>query len=217
MTESIVCGALATLLALGAPCGSIYADLTQPGTYTASQSVGEALQLPDYPAGCEPVSLTIMLDAYSYDIGMPGIMLYFKRSDNDFVDAYWGSEYTEGAAYPPAVVYAADRYLMNQGSKLEAVDLTGSGWDAIEWLIEEGQPVMCWVTVGYHWPIWSDWEVDGWRMYANEHCVVLYGLEDGKAKVSDPLEGMIEVDAEQFRDVWERCGGMAVNLEMKGE
>ena len=217
MTESIVCGALATILALGAPFGSVYADLTTPGAYTASQSVGEALQLPDYPAGCEPMSLCILLEAYEYDATMPGIMLYFERSETDFVNAYWGSEYSEGAAYPPAVVEAANRYLLNRGSKMEAVDLTGVPWEAVEWLMDEGQPVMAWVTVGYHWPIWSEWKVEGRPMYANEHCVVLYGLEDGKAKVSDPLEGMIEVDAEQFRDVWERCGRMAVYLDSKGE
>lgn len=216
-SQSIVCGALTALLALGAPFGTVYTRLTEPGAYTASQSVAEYLQLPDYPAGCEPVSLCILLESYEYEASMPGIMYYFDRSQSDFINAYWGSEYSEGAAYPPAVIEAANRYLMHQGSKLEAVDLTGSGWDAIEWLMDEGQPVMCWVTVGYHWPIWSDWEVDGWPMYANEHCVVLYGLEDGKAKVSDPLEGMIDVDAERFRDVWERCGGMAVNLDMKGE
>ena len=212
-SESIVCGALAALLALGAPFSTVYTRLTEPGAYTASQSVAEYMQLPDYPAGCEPVSLCILLESYEYEASMPGIMDFFVRSQSDFVHAYWGSEYSEGAAYPPAVVEAANRYLSEQGARIEARDITGTYWGTIEALIGEGKPVMCWVTVGYNWPIWSDFYSGDWRMYANEHCVVLYGLDGSTAYVSDPLEGLIEVDAGTFADVWIRCGSMAVFIE----
>lgn len=212
-SQSIVCGALAALLALGAPFGTVYTRLTEPGAYTASRSVAEYMQLPDYPAGCEPVSLCILLESYEYEASMPGIMDYFDRSQSDFVNAYWGSEYSEGAAYPPAVVEAANRYLEEHGSELVAYDITGVPWSCVENLMAEGQPMMAWVTVGYDWPIWSAWNVQGMPMYANEHCVVLYGLENGVARVSDPLEGLIDVDADAFRDVWQRCGSMAVYLD----
>lgn len=211
-SKFIVCAALTALLASCAPLGNVYTDLAEPGAYTASQSVGEALQMPDYPAGCEPISLTIMLHAYSYDIGMPEIMRYFDRSDTDFVHAFWGSEYSEGAAYPPAVVEAANRYLLMQGSSLEARDITGAYWGTIEAMIGDGVPVMVWTTTDFKSPVWSGWDVDGWPMYANEHCVVVYGQDGSTLYVSDPLEGLITRPMGEFARIWEQCGSMAVAL-----
>ena len=44
----------------------------------------------------------------------------------------------------------------------------------------------------------------------NEHCVVLYGVDGDSVLVSDPLEGLVEGDAEAFAQIYEACGSRAV-------
>lgn len=187
----------------------------EPGDYTATDSVGIALQNPDYPAGCEPMSLCILLKSYSYDAVMPDIMECFDITEDDFVNGYWGDVYSVGAAYPPAVVTAANRYLAEQGSRLEANDISGYSWDYIKTLVTDGKPVMIWCTTDYQPPVYVDWEIDGEYMYANEHCVVLYGAENGAAYISDPLRGLIEVPEDEFGTLYGLCGSMAVCLNIK--
>ena len=52
--------------------------------------------------------------------------------------------------------------------------------------------------------------VESYEWYNNEHCVVLYGLEGETALVSDPLEGLVERDAQEFARIFEACGNMAI-------
>ena len=187
-----------------------------PGEYTATDSVGIAFQLPDYPAGCEPISLSLLLNSYSYDIGMPDIMNYFDKSSDDFVHAYWGDIYSVGAAYPPAVVEAANRYLAEQGSRLEAYDISNFSWDAIEKTVSEGRPVMLWCTSDYQHPYYyGKWEIDGYYMYANEHAVVMYDYDDTYVYVSDPLRGYTQFDKSEFETIWNLCGRMGVALYLE--
>lgn len=187
----------------------------EPGDYHATDSVGIALQNPDYPAGCEPISLTLLLNSYSYDIGMPDIMEYFDITTNDFVNGFWGSIYSEGAAYPGAVVTAANRYLEEQNSKLRARAISGYSWDVIKELVTDGKPLMMWCTTDYQPPIFMDWHIGNMYMYVNEHCVVVYGVENDVVYISDPLRGHIEVPEKDFSELWKLCGSMAVMLEIK--
>lgn len=183
--------------------------------YRATDNVGIAMQLPDYPAGCEPMSLCILLKSYEYDAVMPDIMDYFDMTSNDYVNGYWGSIYSVGAAYPTAIVEAADRYLVEEGSKLRATDLSGSSWSYISDLIQDGKPVMAWCTTDYQPPLYMDWVIEGQYMYANEHCVVVYKVENGAVYISDPLRGLIEVPAQEFEILWGLCGSMAVCLNIE--
>lgn len=183
--------------------------------YHATDNVGIALQLPDYPAGCEPMSLCILLKSYEYDAVMPDIMGYFDITDSDYVNGYWGSIYSEGAAYPTAVIEASNRYLKDQDSKLRGTDLSGSSWGYICNLVDKGKPIMVWCTTDYQPPIFVDWEINGQYMYANEHCVVMYKVDNGAVYISDPLRGLIEVPEEEFKTLWGLCGSMAVCLNIE--
>lgn len=40
----------------------------------------------------------------------------------------------------------------------------------------------------------------------------MYGLEDGRVLVSDPLEGLVSRDADEFGRLYEACGSHAVYL-----
>lgn len=186
----------------------------KPGDYVAKQSIGIAMQYPDYPAGCEPMSLCILLKAYSYEVTIPEIMSYFNVTDNDFLYGYYGSIYSEGAAYPPAVVMAANRYLNEQRSRLTAVNISLSSWDTIESYIREGKPLMVWTTIDFTDPDMLDWNIDGHHMYSNEHCVVLYDVDADSVYISDPIEGLIERPKQDFERIWKLCGSMAVMVDI---
>ena len=61
-------------------------------------------------------------------------------------------------------------------------------------------------------PVWSGWEVEGWPMYANEHCIVVYGIRDGEVLCSDPLRGLTSAPLGEWYAVWDACGQMAVAI-----
>lgn len=215
VTSNVVVSAIAAALIFSLSTPSYQVKL---GDYFAVDSVGVYIQMPDYPAGCEPASLSLLLKSYSYEANIDELMGYFDLTTDDFVHGYWGSIYSEGAAYPPAVVEAANRYLSEQGSRLEAREITGYNWDAIERLIFDGKPIMMWCTTDYAYPYYLDiWEIDGYYMYANEHCVVLYGVDEENVYVSDPLQGLISYPKEEFERIWVLCGSMAVILDISEE
>lgn len=175
-------------------------------------AVGVVLQLPDYPAGCEPCSLVSILKAYGYETDVDEVMGHFPEG-RDWVAGYWGSVYAVGAAYPPAVAAAADSYLSERGSNVRAVDMTGCSWGDVKRSLGLGRPVMAWTTTDGSSPVWSSTDDGPWPMYANEHCVVIAGAAGGVLRVMDPLEGIALRDEGDFAAVWEECGSMALTLE----
>ena len=175
----------------------------------ASRDVGSMLQMPDYATGCEVVSLINALHAFGVSMDFDEAFALFDKSGSDFVNAWWGDPYGGGgAAYPPAMEAAANRALL--GTPYRAEDVTGCGLQGIADCIQSGGIAIAWTTTDMQPPVWSGWEVDGWPMYANEHCVVLCGSAGGVVRVMDPLHGFVTVDEGSFRDVWEACGSMAV-------
>ena len=71
-----------------------------------------------------------------------------------------------------------------------------------------------WTTTDDAMPRWTGWTVDGWEMYANEHCCVVHGLdvEGGAVSVMDPLKGDRRMDIGAFNRIWTACGSMAVAI-----
>ena len=163
-----------------------------------------------YPAGCEVVSLINALHTFGIDLDFEHAYGCFDKSDWDFVNAWWGDPYTEGAAYPPAMVTAARRAL--QGTAIQVRDMTGCSVEDLTGVLDGGGVIIVWATTDDALPRWTEWEVDGWRMYANEHCAVLHGLEDGIASVMDPLKGDRRISADVFEEIWTACGSMAIAI-----
>jgi uncharacterized protein YvpB len=54
-----------------------------------------------------------------------------------------------------------------------------------------------------------DESADWW---INEHCVVLYGIDDETVYVSDPIEGYMVYDRDSFASVFEECGNRALYM-----
>lgn len=174
---------------------------------------GDTLQMPDYPAGCEIITLMNTLYAYGVNLTFDEAYALFDTSDDDFVDSWWGNPYIEGAAYPPAMVRAALRGL--EDTDYRAQNISGCTMDDIDEHTENGELVIIWYTVDGQSPRWTGWIINGYEMYANEHCAVIYDIEGDAVKLSDPTYGMTEMNYNDFESVWNECGSMAVVITRK--
>lgn len=182
----------------------------------------ELLQYPELPTGCESVSLTILLDYLGFDDLDKTTIVddYLPYSDN-FVVGFCGDPYIEqgGGCYAPAIVRAAQNYLDDHDSDMEAEDITGSSREEIYRLLAQEKPVLIWTTIYLSdkspTEIYNYYEGKEYEWDLNEHCVVLsgYNLWDGTVEVSDPLDGKVIRDAERFWEIYEEMGSMAVVIE----
>lgn len=172
--------------------------------------IGNHSQLPDYPAGCEIVSLMNALEHFDIHKTFDETFYYFNKSNVDFVNAWWGDPHIEGAAYPPAMTTAATRAV--EGTGIQVQDITGETIDDIRDIISREGVVLIWYTTDYGPPRWTNWEVDGYHMYDNEHCAVVYFMTDDDVCISDPLNGSISMNISDFDTLWKSCGSMAVAM-----
>ena len=182
--------------------------------------VPELLQYPDLPTGCETVALTIALRSFGCEIDAVTFASRYLILGDDLIRSFVGDPFSYGGAgiYPPGLVNSAGRYIDAAGASLAAFDLTGADMDALYRLIDSGCPVVVWTTYYFSPPRidYYPYEYDGHTVYwyDNEHCVCLYGYdtEKGFVYVSDPLQGKVAEDADEFADVYERIGRMAMVL-----
>lgn len=170
----------------------------------------EVVMQDDHPAGCEICVLQSALAYCGYHRTFDEVHALFRHSDVDFVTAWWGDPMTEGAAYPPAMASAANRAL--SGTAYRALDITGCTLEGIRDALGDGGIVLCWFTTDYAQPRWTGWWVGDWQMYANEHCILVYGIAGGTVYAMDPLRGKVAMDVSTFNGVWTACGSMAVEI-----
>lgn len=189
------------------------ASVAQPAR--SVRPVEEFLQYPaGLPAGCEPVSLTLALRSLGFDAAPEELIDEFLPVDETWTDpsSYWGSPYVAGGSFPTGIVNAANAYLAAQGADLQAVDASGADFEELSALAAEGVPVLVWTTMYGGEPEFTGQYIGSYAWYTNEHCVLMYGLEDGRVLVSDPLEGLVSRDADEFGRLYEACGSHAVYL-----
>lgn len=66
------------------------------------------------------------------------------------------------------------------------------------------------MTLRYEDPQLTGQLYGGYEWYYDEHCVVLYAVEDGMAFVSDSVNGRVKMPAARFFELFADCGSMAV-------
>lgn len=179
------------------------------------------MQNPELPTGCESVALTMALEYSGFEIEKTTIAdHYLEYSNSNFVSAFLGNPRTGNGAgcYAPGIKIAADKFLEAQGSDKVAEDITGTALSHLYRSIADGYPVIVWSTMYMHQPVYSEttYTLDDktYRWYGREHCVVLCGYDKEKniVTVNDPLEGIIERDADSFEDIYDAMGRMAVEI-----
>ena len=183
-----------------------------------SVDVPDTLQNPELPTGCESVALTIALSSLGYDLEKTEIAKnYLERGDN-FAISYVGDPFSPNGAgcFPPAIVRAANKYLIEKNDTRRGHNLTGTSLDDLCAYIDNGIPVIVWSSMYMQEPQFTGaiakYHGQQYEWYRSEHCVVLYGYDDEKSVylISDPLVGYVERDKAAFERIFEMTGTCSV-------
>lgn len=180
--------------------------------YIPAENVEVINQFPDYPAGCEFAAATMLLRSYRYDVDIEDLLDTMNYSDDNFVFTYWGDVKTQGAVYAPGLVICINNWLQENGAIFRSMNYSGISWSDVISTLESGRPLIMWYTSDYSSPQYTDFTSSGEYMYYNEHCFVVYGVEDGKIQVADSIHGYTEIEEATFQQIWNECGAMAIGL-----
>ncbi|MDY3919850.1 MAG: C39 family peptidase [Candidatus Limivivens sp.] len=201
--------------------------LEEPGASVQTSvelEMKELLQNPELPTGCESVALTSVLNYWGYPIAKTRLVdEYLIFSEDNFACGYVGDPYSDYGAgiYAPGLTDTANAFLEDQGSELEARDISGTDFEKLYDYVEAGYPVIVWNTMYMGEPMGTDsfCEYNGveYEWFNNEHCVVLMGFhkDSNEVVVNDPLEGILERNADTFEAVYNRLGQQAVLIREK--
>lgn len=185
--------------------------------------IDAVLQLPDYPTGCELISLTMALSYITGENVDTEILIddYLTMSSNDFINGFMGDPRREdgGGCFPPVIVKCANEYLEDCHISLAAVDATGITCQEIFDCIDNGLPVIMWTTMYMGEPQKQNHfiESDGisYQWYISEHCVLVrgYNQNDNVFIINDPLAGEVERDIDEFMGISDDIGNLAVIIK----
>lgn len=176
-------------------------------------------QNPELPTGCESVALTILLKYYGFtDLEKTTIASEYLIYDDNYVIGYCGNPFSYNGAgiYPPGLVKTANNFFDENQSTLNAKDITGSTPQTIYKYVANGTPVIIWNTIH----LYSNNPSGSYTTYKgttyhwdyNEHCVVMSGYDFNRNVViiHDPVDGIVERDADEFWERYENLGSMAM-------
>lgn len=191
-------------------------------------------QKPELPTGCEITAMTMMLQFYGYDVDK---MTMAEQYLPTLPLGTWTGE--DGVTYGPdlynyfvgdpklatgticgagALVTAANAYLADAGSSLQAKDMTGTPVSELYAYVSQGTPVFVCATGSMqdrreYRDTWytEDGRFMGWA--PKDHGVVLIGYTENTVIIGDPIAGLATYDRAQFEKVYAQRGSQAVILQ----
>lgn len=189
-------------------------------------------QYPELPTGCEVTALTMVMHFYDCDVSkiamasgyLPATAPSFWYSGGKmhgpdmefyFVGAPFSSEGIICGA--GAICTAANRYFEDTGTRLTAKDITGSTPRQLYSLVDQGVPVVVWVTIGMvdheDESVW--YTSNGRRMSygSNDHGAVLVGYGPTTVTIADPISGLVPYSRAQFEAVFRSRGSRCVIIQ----
>ncbi len=225
--------ALVRLTAMAALCVALLGGFRLYGRicrhFDVHLSVQAVLQDPELPNGCEATSLATLLQYKGFAANKLDLAYaYIPREDfTESSDGRLGPSPEHAYAGDPAtgrgfycfaapLAQGANRYLQEQGSSLQAVDITGVTVEGLKQYLHAGEPVAVWVTLDLSAPrtgsfSWTLRETgEEYIPYVNLHCVVLTGWGRGVCEIMDPLRGCRTVDQQAFIDCFVQMGSRAL-------
>ena len=187
-------------------------------------------QYPLLPNGCEAVSATMILQYYGFDITAQEFVdeylfmqpLYYENNilcGPDPSHAYAGNPYTvtDGlGCYAPVIVQGL-KDASDDTWKVE--DISGTALSDLEAWLEKDIPVILWATldmkdIEYYISLYSNGQY--FEYPAQEHCLVLVGMDDTHCYFNDPLyEKEISYDRKQVEKCYESLHRQAVVMYHK--
>lgn len=211
------------------------ADIEEPEAAASAkiENFPIVYQMPELPTGCEITAITMVLNYY----GLPAdkvemVTVYLPMLDstgtyygddglmygNDLGSYFIGDPTQDSgiACGAEAITVAANSYLSDCGSTLEALNCTGTTACELYEMVSKGIPVVVWCTIGmYDRVVEEGWYTENgdyvdWGIY--DHGAVLIGFDDDTVTIADPLAGEVEYSREQFEWVYEERGSQSVIL-----
>ena len=184
----------------------------------------EFCQYPDYPTGCESVSLYMLLNYYGVDVTVDNIYDLLPMGAQPYDDEngvrhganpereFVGdprSEYSYGVFNDPVAGVAEQ---IKPGVQTER----GVTIDRIKEILDTGNPVLAWYVsapmrdIMYRWT-WLDEEGELVTWPGGEHAVVVCGYDDDSITYRDPNAGTtVCIDYATFEKSFNELGGRIV-------
>lgn len=185
--------------------------------------IDPVLQMPDYPTGCEIVSLTMALRYFTgLQVSVDTLIDdYLSTTDNNFIIGFMGNPRSAdgGGCYPPVIVNCANRYFADNHMQLTASDASGITTSELYRTIDAGFPVLMWTTMYLGEPTFigpvQHYNGKTYEWYISEHCILVKGYipEENLLVVNDPLIGETEYDVETFMKISDTIGNLAVIIQ----
>lgn len=85
--------------------------------------------------------------------------------------------------------------------------------DEIFELVQDGIPVISWITNDGKLPQWTDNKIGKYSEYANQMTAIVCGVDGNDVILSDPLHGIVSIDIDEFTVLYEACGCHALWLK----
>lgn len=184
----------------------------------------EFCQYPDYPTGCESVSLYMLLNFYGVDVTVDQIYDLLPMGAQPYDDEngvrhganpereFVGdprSEYSYGVFNEP-IAKVAEQFM--PGVKTEKAATV----DDIKAILDTGNPVLAWYVsapmrdIMYRWA-WLDENGELVHWPGGEHAVVVCGYDDTSLTYRDPNAGTtVIIDYDTFAKSFSELGGRIV-------
>lgn len=189
-------------------------------------------QMPELPTGCEVTALTMALRFYGYDVSKTEVARRYLPTEYPYLS--YGSDgnlygpdlnqYFVGDPFSdwgyicgvPAILTAANDYLVVQGGGHTAINVSGSAPEELYALVAQDTPVVVWVTI----EMADRYTPEGWYTESgeyvdwstNDHGAVLVGYSEETVTIADPISGLIKYDRQQFESVFESRGRQCMIL-----
>jgi len=189
------------------------------------------MQKPELPQGCEIKALTAVLNYYGMNVTKLEMADNYLPKQNIYTSAnqrygpnpalaYAGNPRDKANGmyvFAAPIVKAAEAAIADKQANLRVTDMSSASQSEILELVEEGVPVVVWVTLDLSTPKTSankGWIYEGEAVkreaYINLHAVVLTGHSDQQVVVMDPLQGNVSYNVDEFFKSYQELNMQAV-------
>ena len=183
-------------------------------------------QFPNYPNGCESVSLYLLLKYYNVDVTVEEIVEKLKKGDAPYRKngtLYGGDPEIEFVGDPRLKsgygVYEKPIIEVANHFKSGIKNITGSNLDDVLKIVSNGKPVQVWASINLrNTYICAKWKSTSTNRYVEWKCglhsLVIIGYTYDKIITSDPYTGKIEYYSKtQFEKIYNTYGKRAIYYE----
>lgn len=167
--------------------------------------------------GCSAFACAaIALNAYGYNTSIPDLLTYteFDKANNNFVYKYTGNIYSKGVIYPDGLTLTINHFLSKkQNNKLKAENISGIQWKKLKQYLNTNL-IICWFTQDYKAPILIQKIYDRYTLYDKSQTILLESIIDNKVIFYNPNKEQCldEIDEQYFKEIWNKCGSLAVKI-----